>query len=169
MRAISQDLASYKVQNLARGHTFTMYRRVLCRVHFSCGGVHILRRHNFWCFLTPPSLSVDNLFNEAYVLVQTFGKPLPPSPLSTQNVKAPLPRASPARLFLSTQICNGGIASANVFRQIGQLAIVIVLPLEFVALLDIMVMVRHENFCGQCNGFNFLYNSFYRTKYIRSS
>ena len=51
-------------------------------------------------------------------------------------MEAPLtvPRASPARLFLSTQICNGEIAFANVFRQIGQLAIVIVLPLEFVAL-----------------------------------
>ena len=42
------------------------------------------------CDFFDPSLPVDSLFSEAYLLVQTFGKPLPPYPLSTQIVKAHL-------------------------------------------------------------------------------
>ena len=57
---------------LARG----MYLRTI-------GVVQILHRQNFGDFLTPPSLCVDNLFTEAYLLEYTFGKPLPPSTLST--------------------------------------------------------------------------------------
>ena len=36
-----------------------------------------------WAFLTPPSLSVDSLFTEAYLLAQTFETPLPPSTFFT--------------------------------------------------------------------------------------
>ena len=35
----------------------------------SDGVVHILRKHNFWNIFTPPSLCVDSLFSEAYLLV----------------------------------------------------------------------------------------------------
>ena len=44
-------------------YIFLTKRRIL-----QIGSVHILRRQDFWYFLTPPSLSVDSLFSEAYVL-----------------------------------------------------------------------------------------------------
>ena len=47
---------------------------------------------NFFGILTPPSLFLDCLYTETYVLEQTFVKPFPHSFLSTQNVKAPCPK-----------------------------------------------------------------------------